>query len=80
MGPTNERQRHFNDWPINELHGKAESIQTSVPRRSCFSLEETTVLLLRERDEDRREVYCLIAHGESHFENIITNTRYTIIN
>jgi hypothetical protein len=27
MGQTNEQQRHFNEWPISELHGKVDSIQ-----------------------------------------------------
>jgi len=28
MGQTNEQQRHFNEWPIIELQGEADSIQT----------------------------------------------------
>jgi hypothetical protein len=30
MGQTNEQLRHFNDWPISELHGEVDSIQTSL--------------------------------------------------
>jgi hypothetical protein len=30
MGQTNEQQRHFNEWPISELHGEVDSIQTSL--------------------------------------------------
>ncbi len=28
LGPTNERQRLFNEWPISEFHEKIDSIQT----------------------------------------------------
>jgi hypothetical protein len=30
LGQTNETQRHFNEWPISELHGEVDSIQTSL--------------------------------------------------
>jgi hypothetical protein len=30
LGQTNEQQRHFNEEPISELHGKVDSIQTSL--------------------------------------------------
>ncbi len=30
MGQTNEQQRHFNEWPIRELHGEVDSIQISL--------------------------------------------------
>jgi hypothetical protein len=28
MGQTNKQQRHFNEWPISELLGEVDSIQT----------------------------------------------------
>ncbi len=30
MGQTNEQQRHFNEWPISELHGELDAFQTSL--------------------------------------------------
>jgi hypothetical protein len=30
MGQTNEQQRHFNEWPISELHGEVDSFQNSL--------------------------------------------------
>ncbi len=27
-GQTNKQQHHFNEWPISELHGEVDSIQT----------------------------------------------------
>ncbi len=30
FGQTNQRQRHFNEQPIRELHGEVDSIQTSL--------------------------------------------------
>jgi len=30
FGQANEQQRHFNDSPISELHGEADSIPTSL--------------------------------------------------
>jgi hypothetical protein len=30
MGQTNEQQRHFNKWPISELLGEVDYIQTSL--------------------------------------------------
>ncbi len=38
MGQTNERQRHFNEWPISELHGEVDSIQTSL--KLLFTLQQ----------------------------------------
>jgi hypothetical protein len=28
MGQTNKQQRHFNEWPVSELRGEVDSIQT----------------------------------------------------
>jgi hypothetical protein len=25
MGQTNEQQRHFNEWPVSELHGEVDN-------------------------------------------------------
>jgi hypothetical protein len=30
MGQTDEQQRHFKQWPISELYGELDSIQTSL--------------------------------------------------
>jgi hypothetical protein len=30
MGPTNEQQRQFNDWPISDLCGEVDYIQISL--------------------------------------------------
>jgi hypothetical protein len=30
MDETNKQQRHFNGWPISELLGEVDSIQTSL--------------------------------------------------
>ncbi len=59
MGQTNEQQLHFNKWPISELHGEVDSIQTSLKQLftsqqqwnvvSAFQLsgEEWTNLLIQ---------------------------------
>ncbi len=35
MGQTIEQQRHFNEWPISELHGEVDSNQTSLKLLLC---------------------------------------------
>jgi hypothetical protein len=30
LGQTNEQQHHFNEWPISELLGEVDSIQTTL--------------------------------------------------
>jgi hypothetical protein len=30
IGQTNEQRRHYNEWPINEVHGEVDFIQTSL--------------------------------------------------
>jgi hypothetical protein len=36
FGQTNEHQRHFNEWPISELHGEVDSINV-MECRLCLS-------------------------------------------
>jgi len=38
FGQTNEQQRHFNEWPISELHGKVDSIRTIL--KLLFTLQQ----------------------------------------
>jgi hypothetical protein len=38
MGQTNEQQRHFNEWPISELHRELDSSQTSL--KLLFNLQQ----------------------------------------
>ncbi len=38
LGQTNEQQRHFNRYPISELHGEVDSIQTSL--KLLFTLKQ----------------------------------------
>jgi hypothetical protein len=38
VGQTNEHQRHFNEWPISELHGEVDSIQNSL--KLLFTLQQ----------------------------------------
>ncbi len=48
FGQTNEQQRHLNEQPVNELHGKVDSNQTSfyppavTECRLCLSAKGTT--------------------------------------
>jgi hypothetical protein len=44
MGQTTKQQRHFNKWPISELHGEVDSFQTSL--KLLFTSQQQWYVLL----------------------------------